>query len=574
MSSIKNRRNNINILLFGYINMNAMDGSAVFMSSVTTMLSKNPNINIDLVLANPIRRDLLLQPLYELENVNIICPYDDGDLSEKEFPWKNRNRMSFQEAGEVIDYYWRKNDYDWFIIRGIEVANKLININPNIISNSMVYMTGITDSNQELTKSKMNEFEQLRELNAYILCQTEEMKEFLLTKLDSSLFEDKIIPLNPMVPDTVDEFEDIFVKKNKYNKLCYTGKFHKGWNSIPMIVGFKEILEEIPEATLEVAGDMFKPDKDNPHYVNDLKYLLNSTRNLTWYGALSREEARQLILSSDIGFTWRDPSMDTSLELSTKLLEYGTLGKAVVLNPTPMHKKIFGDDYPLYAETLDDYVRVVKEAMINPDIYEEAARKMFEGSKKFTFTQILNNLLPYLVKDKVIEFLKSKNIDISKAEFQQVLNSLKNEKYIKYDIDLEQKLVITKLNTPKSLIELLEDISKHGEIIEVKQIGDIIFISVDVNSNGFYENFYKNFKLDDIKNTIFDMRNSNTQFKKEIKTQSFRTIQPQNINNNQQSNDLAKNNREYMILQSKYNALANSKLGKIQLSYWRRKRKK
>src|SRR5690606_22979006 len=105
-------------------------------------------------------------------------------------------------------------------------------------------------------------------------------------------------------PDTVDEFEDIFVKKNKYNKLCYTGKFHKGWNSIPMIVGFKEILEEIPEATLEVAGDMFKPDKDNPHYVNDLKYLLNSTRNLTWYGALSREEARQLILSSDIGFTW------------------------------------------------------------------------------------------------------------------------------------------------------------------------------------------------------------------------------------------------------------------------------
>lgn len=574
MSSIKNRRNNINILLFGYINMNAMDGSAVFMSSVTTMLSKNPNINIDLVLANPIRRDLLLQPLYELENVNIICPYDDSDLSEKEFPWKNKNRMSFQEAGEVIDYYWRKNDYDWFIIRGIEVANKLININPNIISNSMVYMTGITDSNQELTKGKMNEFEQLRELNAYILCQTEEMKEFLLTKLDRSLFEDKIIPLNPMVPDTVDEFEDIFVKKNKYFKLCYTGKFHKGWNSIPMIVGFKEILEEIPEATLEVAGDMFKPDKDNPHYVNDLKYLLNSTRNLTWYGALSREEARQLILSSDIGFTWRDPSMDTSLELSTKLLEYGTLGKAVVLNPTPMHKKIFGDDYPLYAETLDDYVRVVKEAMINPDIYEEAARKMFEGSKKFTFTQILNNLLPYLVKDKVIEFLKSKNIDISKAEFQQVLNSLKNEKYIKYDIDLEQKLVITKLNTPKSLIELLEDISKHGEIIEVKQIGDIIFISVDVNSNGFYENFYKNFKLDDIKNTIFDMRNSNTQFKKEIKTQSFRTIQPQNINNNQQSNDLAKNNREYMILQSKYNALANSKLGKIQLSYWRRKRKK
>ncbi len=193
--------------------MNVMDGSAVFISSFATMLSKNPNINVDLVLANPIRRDLLLQPLYELDNVNIICPYDDSDLSESEYSWKNKNRMSYLEASEVINYYWTKKDYDWFIIRGIEVAIKLIDVNPNIISKSMVYMTGITDSTQEVTSSKLTEFQRLRELDAYILCQTEEMKEFLLTKMDKELFEDKIIPLNPMVPDTVDEFEDIFNKK-------------------------------------------------------------------------------------------------------------------------------------------------------------------------------------------------------------------------------------------------------------------------------------------------------------------------------------------------------------------------
>ncbi len=557
--------------------MNVMDGSAVFISSFATMLSKNPNINVDLVLANPIRRDLLLQPLYELDNVNIICPYDDSDLSESEYSWKNKNRMSYLEASEVINYYWAKKDYDWFIIRGIEVAIKLIDVNPNIISKSMVYMTGgITDSTQEVTSSKLTEFQRLRELDAYILCQTEEMKEFLLTKMDKELFEDKIIPLNPMVPDTVDEFEDIFNKKSKYYKLCYTGKFDKGWNSIPMVVGFKELKEDIPEATLEVAGDKFNVDKNNPNYVKDLKYLLKSTKNLTWYGAVSRDEARQLIMASDIGITWRDTSMDTSLELSTKLLEYGTLGKAVVLNPTPMHKKIFGEEYPLYAETLDDYIHVVKQAMEDPSVYEKAARIMFEGSKKFTFSEILNNLLPYLIKDKVKEVLKEKGLEISDTDTENIITTIQLDQIYKYDLDNGKHLYISNTKEHKNIFKVLEGISEQGEIFDIEQIGGILFLFVNDNDKSFYENYYKNFNIDVINNIAIRVNDQNATSKNNyFKPTSLKTQLSiaDNVQSEQSRSDSSQLNKKYMTLQSKYNALAKSKLGRIQLKYWKIKNK-
>ena len=45
----------------------------------------------------------------------------------------------------------------------------------------------------------------------------------------------------------------------------------------------------------------------------------------------------QLAASCDIGVSWRDASLDASLELSTKVLEFGVLGLPVILNRTPMY---------------------------------------------------------------------------------------------------------------------------------------------------------------------------------------------------------------------------------------------
>lgn len=76
-----------------------------------------------------------------------------------------------------------------------------------------------------------------------------------------------------------------------------------------------------------------------------------------------------------VGLSWRDQGMDGSVELSTKLLEYGALGVPAVCNPTTMHKRLFGADYPLFASTFDEVVAALAAVASDPALYAEAARR-------------------------------------------------------------------------------------------------------------------------------------------------------------------------------------------------------
>src|SRR5699024_4877147 len=101
--------------------------------------------------------------------------------------------------------------------------------------------------------------------------------------------------------------------------------------------------------------DQFKFDMNNPDFRNITKYLLENTKNLTWFGALNRSESLALIENSDIGLTWRAEGLEKSLELSTKMLEYCSEGKPPILNKIEMHKEIFGEDYPFYANNEEEF---------------------------------------------------------------------------------------------------------------------------------------------------------------------------------------------------------------------------
>ena len=79
---------------------------------------------------------------------------------------------------------------------------------------------------------------------------------------------------------------------------------------------------------------------------------------MIWHGGQPRAEAMRIAAEGDIGLSWRHPELDASLELSTKVLEFGQLGLPVILNRTPMHEALLGADYPLFAASLDDVADV------------------------------------------------------------------------------------------------------------------------------------------------------------------------------------------------------------------------
>src|ERR1700730_9979845 len=101
-----------------------------------------------------------------------------------------------------------------------------------------------------------------------------------------------------------------------------------------------------------------------------------------WHGGQPRAEAMRLAGAGGVRGCWGAPELDSSLELSTKVLEFGQLGLPVILNRTPMHEALLGADYPLFAASLDD-VADVAAAALNPAVFGLAASRTSAAAGAF-----------------------------------------------------------------------------------------------------------------------------------------------------------------------------------------------
>ena len=116
---------------------------------------------------------------------------------------------------------------------------------------------------------------------------------------------------------------------------------------------------------------------------------------MIWHGGQPRAEAMRLAAAGDIGLSWRHPELDASLELSTKVLEFGQLGLPVILNRTPMHEALLGADYPLFAASLDD-VADVAAAAADPAVFALAAQRTSAAAASFALERAAERLRAYL----------------------------------------------------------------------------------------------------------------------------------------------------------------------------------
>src|SRR5713101_1306705 len=159
-------------------------------------------------------------------------------------------------------------------------------------------------------------------------------------------------------------------------------------------------------------GDKIHSDPADPGYARRMRAALGRPQaaygapragtpspgdsGVIWYGGRSRQEAMQLAASCDIGLSWRDASLDASLELSTKVLEFGLLGLPVILNRTPMHEELLGADYPLFARDLSDVADTVAEVASDPAVARLAAARTAAAARSFTLESAVSRLRGYL----------------------------------------------------------------------------------------------------------------------------------------------------------------------------------
>lgn len=352
----------LHAIVYGDVNLNILDGSAIWVQSMTEALARS-GVSTRVLLKAPIDNDRLITPLRALDGVRIIDPFStrvgSHDLA--------REPLLTPEAVGLISELDNEQFADLIVVRGLRLVAGAAR-NAQLSGRLWTYLTDVPQNPAQGSPATWDSLANIAEASRFMLCQTEELRGFLETMVPG--IAGKAILWPPVVPAPQFEapvqpplFTDAAVARPI--RLVYTGKFAAHWNTLEMT--------ELPEALrnrdnaagitveLDMVGDKIHDEPEVDGWAQRMEHALRSTEGVTWHGGVPRQEAMRLSARADVGLSWRDPSMDASLELSTKILEFASLGVPILLNRTPMHEHIFGVDYPLFVSSRHDIVTVLTD---------------------------------------------------------------------------------------------------------------------------------------------------------------------------------------------------------------------
>jgi hypothetical protein len=370
-------------LVYGDIDLNLIDGSAIWLQSVTQALAR-AGCAVTLVLKAPVRTSRLIAPLLAEPGVTVRRPFEEHLVDRGEGPGPVRPAA----APGLLARLDADQRHDLVVLRGRAVTSAVAR-SEAFGGRLWPYLTDVPQSVPGLTPDTADELELIASAARYLLCQTEELRCFLEGSVPAAC--GKCVLLPPMLADVPAARGS--AAAGAPLRLVYIGKFAPRWNTLEM-TGLPWLLSVRGVASeLHMAGDKIHDDAGG--YQERMRAALD-TDGVTWHGGHGREEAMRLAASCDIGLSWRHPDLDASLELSTKVLEFGALGLPVILNRTPMHEALLGADYPLFAASLADVAASAAAAAAEPGLYRLAADRTGRAAERFTLDRAAERLRGYL----------------------------------------------------------------------------------------------------------------------------------------------------------------------------------
>jgi len=370
-------------LVYGDIDLNLIDGSAIWLQSVTQALAR-AGCAVTLVLKAPVRTSRLIAPLLAEPGVTVRRPVEEHLIEGPEGPGPVRAPA----AAELLARLDAEQPHDLVVLRG-RALTAAVARSEAFAGRLWPYLTDVPQSVPGLTSQAADELGMIASAARYLLCQTEELRCFLEGSIPAAC--GKCVLLPPMLAD-IPAARGADAAGTPL-RLVYTGKFAPRWNTLEMtelpgLLSARGVASE-----LHMAGDKIHDDATG--YQQRMRAALD-TGGVTWHGGHSREEAMRLAASCDIGLSWRHPALDASLELSTKVLEFGALGLPVILNRTPIHEALLGADYPLFAASLADVADAAAAAAADPGLYRLAANRAGRAAEQFTLDRAAERLRGYL----------------------------------------------------------------------------------------------------------------------------------------------------------------------------------
>lgn len=354
-------------LVYGDVNLNLIDGSAVWLASTVECLARS-GVDVTVLLKAPIETDRLLLPLTALDAVTLIEP-DGAPLNPARAAQEVLRRHSLEP-------------FDLIVVRGLRAASAMVDLG----SLQRALWTYLTDIPQSITALEPDSREQLTHIvrgSRRVLCQTPELRTFVEAVVPDAA--GRTVLWEPIIPDADLPPEPRESRESDGHPLRvgYAGKFAPAWNTDLMLYLPGQLAERGIPVELHMVGD--KIHRDDAAFAQRMEQGLASGSTV-WHGGLDRAATLAQMATWDVGLSWRDRSLDSSLELSTKVLEYASVGTPPLLNRTPMHVRLLGEDYPLFTSPTTSVVDVLASVHADPSLLRVAAERARAAAAHYRMT--------------------------------------------------------------------------------------------------------------------------------------------------------------------------------------------
>jgi glycosyltransferase involved in cell wall biosynthesis len=354
-------------IVYGDVNLNILDGSAIWVQSMTEALSR-AGVEVRVLLKAPVDTGRLVDPLRALPGVRVVDPFTEHMAG-------GASPLGPDAAVSLLERLDGEARADLVVVRGLRLVTAA-SASERLHGRLWTYLTDIPQSPLDIDADLRERLAMIAGASRWMLCQTDELRSLIEAVVPGT--GGRCVLWSPVVPEPEVELPDRTAPGQPL-RLVYTGKFAPLWNTLEMTRLPALLGEEGIDAEVHMVGDKIHDVPDDPAWAERMRSALEETPGVVWHGGMPRQAAMALAASCDLGLSWRAPEMDASLELSTKVLEFAALGVPVLLNRTPMHESLLGADYPLFVADASDIAAACAAIVREPALLQELARRIADS---------------------------------------------------------------------------------------------------------------------------------------------------------------------------------------------------
>ena len=365
-------------------NFNLIDGSTIWLLNVCKLLALQEDLKTDLVLTHRMENPVLAQELPEE-----IRMRDAGFLLE------NAGVPDTQLRPEtLIDILiaWEEQvgAYDRIFVRGTDYLTRLL-AEPAFRDRVVAYAPSAIP---DLSQPEPEWVRLARAARVPVVIQSETAKRAMEALLDYPAHVVHVVP--PIVFQTETPPQ---VRDQGPAVLCYSGKvdLHYG---LDWLIEIGSAVAADPDLGLSlIAGkDTYRSRfRDFFKQMDGFRASIKAgaLKDVSLVSNVAHAEAKALMGQADFAYCLRHDRYDDVIEISTKIVEFCTLGVPPILNDNALNKALFGADYPYLIDiATDDIAERVLAFMRSrgTDTYAAAQARIAEIAGRFSAEALSDSL--------------------------------------------------------------------------------------------------------------------------------------------------------------------------------------